>query len=161
VSFMTKGEFDSDPDILQARVKSIKEGNHNAETARIILWKIKEAVIKAYVTWAQLGTSEEELTQILQQKMQAEGMRQRALKDSRENELLKKKTLIGFQVGKFKKVWKEYSTGNQKVLLDLLFEFREIKQMLMVGEITPADLIPDFPPGEFFPLNELLEKHSP
>ena len=158
---MLRGEFDYDPDILQARIKSLKEGNHNAVTARVTLWKIREAVIKGYVTWEQLGTSEEKLMQILQKKMQAEGMELREFKDTEEKEPAKEKVLIEFQVSKFLKVWKEYSAGNQKVLRDLLFEFNEIKQMLMAGEITPADLMPDFSPGEFFPLNELLEKYSP
>ena len=158
---MPEKSHEFDPDVIRARVNSLKSGRHNAQTARITIWKIKEAVTKGYVTWEQLGVSEEQLVYILQQKIQAEGMELRASDNAQGKKSLEKKTLIRFQIDRFIKVWNEYSAGNQNVLLSLLFEFREIKQMLMEGEITPANLMPDFPPGEYFSLNELLEKHSP
>lgn len=156
---MPEKSYEFEPEIIKARVSSLKSGKHNAETARVTIWKIREAVTRGCVTWHELETTEKELMEILYNKLQEAGIEQRSIKEFARQEEPQKK-FVHFQIKKFLGCWKKFQAGDQGILPELLFEFQEIKQLLYMGEIKPFDLQPDFPPENYFSLDDLAAKSS-
>ena len=128
--------FANDVDILKARIISLRSGNHNLQTAQLIVAKIYEAINSSQVTLEQLGTSKEELDKIIQQKQ-----------------------FYNPEVVKFLELWKAHNQGKD-VLDQLLPEFLKIKKALTEKRICPADLQPAFPASEYFYLENLLESKN-
>ena len=124
---------------LKAQIKSLKEGNHNSGTMQIMIANIEQAIVSGQVTWEQLNTSELELEIILKKKIRQE----KGIESETKN---------------FLEYWQEYYAGKKDVQCKLLSEFRLVKKALDERRITPDDLLPEFPPHEFFVLDRLLSE---
>ncbi len=126
---------------LKVQLDSIKSGKHNLGTMEIMANSIMGAVKNEQISWEKLGTSETELKKILKEKSR---------KESGVEPIIKK----------FIALWNEYSSGKKDCLEDLLAEFTLIKKALGERKIQPNDLMPEFPPHEYFKLDGLLSEQN-